>query len=246
MAALLAREGFTGPGTIIEGQFGFLHSYSSQPDVTRVLERWGHPYHVMKTSIKPHACCRYKQGPIDCILKIMNREGLKASEITRITVGVLKAGFSLVVEPEEPKRSPKNIVDAQFSMPFGAAVAAAFGKASLDEYTQENIRSSAIKRMMEQVRCVADEKLEEEFPAKWPAFAEILTKSGKTYSERIDHPKGDPENPLTWEELIEKFTNLASPVFSAEQISQVIDITRNLESEGSLDRLGDLLLIAKH
>ncbi|UCD57219.1 MAG: MmgE/PrpD family protein [Candidatus Hydrogenedentota bacterium] len=242
MAALLAREGFTGPGTIIEGKSGFLHSHSSHPDVSRVLQDWAHPYQVMKTSIKPHACCRYKQGPIDCILKIMNRDGLKTSDITRITVGVLRAGFPLVVEPEEAKCNPKNIVDAQFSMPFGAAVAAIFGKASVDEYTHENIRSPGVKRVMEKVHCVADEKLEKEFPKKWPAFAEILTKRGKTYSARIVYPKGDPENPLTWQELIEKFSNLASPIYSEEKINQIIDAISTLEKERSLDRLGELLL----
>ena len=242
MAALLAREGFTGPGTIVEGKFGFLHSHSSQPDISRVLQDWGHPYQVMKTSIKPHACCRYKQGPIDCILKIMKRDDLKTSDIARINVGVLKAGFSLVVEPEEAKCNPKNIVDAQFSMPFGAAVAAIFGKASLDEYTHENIRSPDVIRIMENVHCVADEVLEMEFPKKWPAFAEIQTKSGKTCSARIDYPKGDPENPLTWEELIEKFSNLVSPIYSEEKISHIIDTIRTLEKETSLDRLGELLL----
>jgi 2-methylcitrate dehydratase PrpD len=242
MAALLAREGFTGPGTIIEGKFGFLHNYSSQPDVSRVLQDWGHPYHVMRTSIKPHACCRYKQGPIDCILKIMNRDDLKTSDITGITVGVLKAGFGLVVEPEEAKCNPKNIVEAQFSMPFGAAVAVLFGKASLDEYADVNIQSPDVKRIMEKVHCVADDKLEEEFPKKWPAFAEILTESGRTYSASIDYPKGDPENPLTWKELIEKFGSLVSPIYLEERIDRIIDTIMTLEKEKSLDRLGELLL----
>jgi len=65
LAALLAREGFTGPGSVIEGKFGFLKSYSDRPAPARILSDWGTPYQVLKTSIKPHACCRYKQGPID-------------------------------------------------------------------------------------------------------------------------------------------------------------------------------------
>jgi 2-methylcitrate dehydratase PrpD len=172
----------------------------------------------------------------------MNREALKVSDIAGITVGLLRTGFPLVVEPVEAKYNPKNVVDAQFSMPFGAAVAALFGKASLDEYTHKNIMSSDVKRIMEKVRCVADESLEKEFPQKWPAFAEILTKDGKTYSAKTDYPKGDPENPLTWEELIEKFSALTSPLYSMDRIKKIIDTSRALEKEDSLDRLGGLLV----
>ena len=71
MAALLAQNGFTGPSTIIEGKSGFLHAYSQRSDPDKILKNWGEPYAVMRTSIKPHACCRYKQGPIDGLLKIM-------------------------------------------------------------------------------------------------------------------------------------------------------------------------------
>ena len=72
IAAWLAREKLTGPSSIIEGRFGFLHAYSPQSNSSKVLENWGNPYEVMRTSIKPHACCRYKQGPIDGILQIMH------------------------------------------------------------------------------------------------------------------------------------------------------------------------------
>ena len=73
IAAQLAKDGFTGPHTILEGKFGFLHAYSSNSNPEKILSGWGHPYEIMRTSIKPHACCRYKQGPIDSILKIVRK-----------------------------------------------------------------------------------------------------------------------------------------------------------------------------
>jgi 2-methylcitrate dehydratase PrpD len=81
IAALLAREGFTGPISIIEGKHGFLHAYSRSSDPEKVLKGWGAPYEILKTSITPHACCRYKQGPIDCILEIVRENGLSAEDI---------------------------------------------------------------------------------------------------------------------------------------------------------------------
>ena len=241
LAALLAREGFTGPGTVIEGKFGFLKSYSDRPDPDRVLAAWGNPYQVMKTSIKPHACCRYKQGPIDGILTIMREHGLTAADIESVELAVLKTGFALVVEPEAQKQKPQSIVDAQFSMPFGAAVAILFGKASLDEYSQENLSSLEVRKMMRRVRCVADADLEKEFPRKWPARVTITTGRGQDFSIKIDYPKGDPENPLTWEELIAKFRELVQPVYSNDCTSKIIETIKTLEHADNLKSLSELL-----
>ena len=228
LAALLAGEGFTGPGTIIEGRFGFLSSYSDKPNPDQILADWGDPYKVMETSIKPHACCRYKQGPIDGIISIMRENGLDPSDIELVEVSVLKTGFPLVVEPEDQKKNPHSIVDAQFSMPFGAAVAILFSRASIDEYSPKNINSFEVKKMMSRVRCIAEEDLEQEFPRKWPSRATITTKKGERYSKKVDYPKGDPQNPLTWDELIEKFSQLIQPIYSDSKIYQIINLVRSI------------------
>ncbi len=241
MAALLARDGFTGPASIIEGKFGFLNAYSTRPKPERIFINWGKPFQVLKTSIKPHACCRYKQGPIDAIINIINEHKLKADQVASITLGVLKTGFPLVVEPEALKRKPATIVDAQFSMPFGAAVAVLFGKATLDEYRLEKISSPRVREMMGRVRCVVDDSLERDFPQKWPAQASIKTTDGREFSTRVDYPKGDPENPLSWDELIRKFTGLVQPVYSPERTKKIIDQVLSLEKTDSIKALTALL-----
>ena len=231
IAALLAERGFKGPATIIEGRFGFLHSYSDGSDPDRVLANLGKPFEIMRTSIKPHACCRYKQGPIDGILRIIRENKLKPEEVKQVTLGILKAGFPIVAEPKELKYNPKTLVDAQFSMPFGAAVAILYGKASLNEYTQENIESPRIKEMMRRVSCVEDPELETVFPKQWPASVELVTEDGRRFSTRIDYPKGDPENPLTWEELLGKFDDLTSTIYPAERRKKIVSRVQALEHE---------------
>jgi 2-methylcitrate dehydratase PrpD len=243
MAALLAREGFTGPETILEGEFGFLHGYTSRPDPNKILENWATPHEVMKASIKPHSCCRYKQGPIDGILQVMRENALTAEDVEAVTLGILKAGFSLVVEPEDKKSNPKSVVDAQFSMPFGAAVAMLYGKATLDEYTLDNIRSSKVREMMGRVVCKSDQDLEKEFPQKWPASVVLKTKNGTRFSVKIEYPKGDPENPLSWDELIAKFQGLTEPVFQNDRTYQIIDRVRVLEKMGDISALASLLAV---
>jgi len=241
IAALLARSGFSGPATIIEGRFGFLHSYSDGADSSKVLLDLGKPFEVMKTSLKPHACCRYKQAPIDGIINIMKENSLKAEEVKGVTLGILKAGFPIIAEPEESKYNPKNVVDAQFSMPFGAAVAILYGRASLNEYTPENIGCAKIKEMMSRVTCVEDPELNKVFPKQWPASVQIATKDGRRFSTRVDYPKGDPENPLTQEEVLSKFDDLTSAIYPGEKRRKIISRVRALEREKNMKEFCQLL-----
>ena len=166
--------------------------FSRNPNPSRLMEGWGTPYRVMRTSIKPHACCRYKQGPIDGILEIMNKHRLKASDIQEVSLGILKAGFPIVADPEEHKYNPKSVVDAQFSMPFGAAVAVLYGRASLNEYTQEKVESSEVREMMRRIHCVKDPELDKDFPKRWPASVTILTRSRTAVPDTHRSPQGRP------------------------------------------------------
>ena len=68
------------------------------------------------------------------------------------------------------------------------------------------------------------------FPAKWPATAVIETHDGRRFDSCIEYPKGDPENPLTWGEIKEKFLALVKPVLSPKQASEIIQMVENLDS----------------
>jgi 2-methylcitrate dehydratase PrpD len=127
-------------------------------------------------------------------------------------------------------------------MPFGAAVAILNGKATLDEYTQQNLRSPVVKEMMTKIACIRDPEIEKDFPKKWPAVAKIKTTTGREYVTNIDYPKGDPKNPFSWKELIDKFKNLISPIFSETKQNQIIEKVRSLEQIQDVNELSELLL----
>jgi 2-methylcitrate dehydratase PrpD len=73
---------------------------------------------------------------------------------------------------------------------------------------------------MGKVSCILDPALDKAFPAKWPSTIEITTNDGRIFSTRIDSPKGDYDNPLSWDELIEKFNSLAT-IYSKERRKQI-------------------------
>jgi 2-methylcitrate dehydratase PrpD len=242
IASLLARKGFKGPSTIIEGRDGFLHAYSLNADANKVLDRIGSSFEIMRTSIKPHACCRYKQPPIDGILKIMREIQLTPDDVDTVTLGILKAGFPIIVTPEELKYNPKSVVDAQFSMPFGAAAAILYGEASLNQYREKIIQSPEVKQMMEKVRCVEGPELEKVFPKQWAATVEIRTKNGKIFSTRVDYPKGDPENPLLWDELVEKFNGLTPSIYSKARKGKIVEQIKKIDTVRNLNQWTSVLL----
>jgi 2-methylcitrate dehydratase PrpD len=242
VAAQLAQKGFRGPTSIIEGRDGFLHSYSDGADASKVLEGLGSQYEILRTSIKPHACCRYMQPPIDAILKIAKENDLSPEKVEKVRVGILRAGAHLIAEPLEGKYTPQSIVDAQFSMPFGAAVAVLYRKAGLEEFHLSKIRSEEVKGMMRRVECVVDPDLERNFPRQWSATAEILTKDGMKYFTKVEYCKGDPENPLSWDELIEKFYDLSGRFMTKDRRLKIVDQVRRLETIRDLQKWSTLLL----
>lgn len=242
IACLLAKNGFTGPTSIIEGRFGFLHAYSDNANPKKVIDGLGDDFEILKCSIKPHACCRYMQSSIDAILKIIKENKIKPDDVEKITLGILQAGYSIIASPMDSKRNPKTVYEAQFSMPYGAAVAILFEKATLDEFTQDKLNSPEIKALMEKVYCVKNPELDKVYPKHWPATAEVKTKDGKVFSTRLEYPKGDPENPLTWNELIEKFNGLASIIYFEARREKMIEQVKNIDNIENLKHWASILL----
>lgn len=237
-AAMLAAEGFRGPSTILEGRDGFLNGYSNEPLPDLITEDLGESFEIMRTSVKPHACCRYMQGPIDGILALVREHDLQPDEIFRIEVAILEAGWGLVAEPRQQKYHPQSIVEAQFSMPFGAAMAVMYRAAGIDQFTEENVRSESVRRMMGRVVLQKDIRIEKNFPEEWPARVAINVVDGRHLETIIRHPKGDPKNPLSWDELIAKFKSLTAPVISASRSDEIIALTREGKSvHGFLEQL---------
>jgi 2-methylcitrate dehydratase PrpD len=126
-------------------------------------------------------------------------------------------------------------------MPFGAAAAVLYGNALPDQYTDEIIKSSAVAEVMKKVKIRKDPELERLYPKQWPSRVEIRTTGGQSYHAFIAYPKGDPENPLTWDELIEKFNSVTRGVYAPGRQSQIAGEMQAMSSSPKLDALKSLL-----
>ncbi len=241
IAAALAREGFTGPETIIEGQAGFAQAYSQAPRLERVTQGLGTSFEILATAVKPHACCRYMQAPIDVILELVRTHHIAADDVAQVTLGILDTAFPIICDPAAIKYAPRSVVDAQFSMPFGAAVALLFRRASLAEFTPEMIAAPRVRVLMQRVAHVRDPELERHFPREWPAWASIALHDGRTVSTTVRYPKGDPQNPLSWDELLAKYRELGRSVLPEDRLDELSQRVRALESASDVAPLWRLL-----
>jgi 2-methylcitrate dehydratase PrpD len=205
-----------------------------------VTQDLGQDFEIMRTSIKPHACCRYMQSSIDALIELATAHDIYPEQVERIEVAVLEAGWPLVCEPRKRKYAPSNVVDAQFSMPYGAAVALTDRAAGLDQFAGDSFHSPEIKSLMGKVLLQKDKRIEKNFPAEWPAIVQVQLKNGKKFKKRVRFPKGDPENPLTWPELSAKFKSLAGRVFPEPRCEQIIDSVKGMKASTQLRDIWNL------
>jgi len=241
-AALLAADGYVGTDDGICGERGFLASHSDAPAPERLMEGWGQwPLEVVSTSIKRHTCCRYNQGAIDALLAIRSAHGVHADDVESVVIGIPSIAVDIVAEPAASKRRPASVVDAQFSLAYGAAAALLWGRAGLAEYDEARLDDPAALALMDRVGYEVDPTIDRDFPDKWRAWARVTTTGGDTYTQRVDDPKGDPGNPFTDTECREKFDDLASPVYSAEARAAIAEHALSIGAPGSWKALVDSL-----
>ena len=232
MSACLAAEGYTGPRWIFEGRSGFLVSYSDAANSARLTEDLDYSCNgIMKTSFKPYANCRYNHSSIYAALKLLTQHNIDYRDIATVNVKVIEMALRAVCEPKEVKYNPKNIVDAQFSLPYSISVALIRGKASIEEYTPEMLYDPEVRGLMSKVTIEHSPELDKIVPQKaFPSEVYIRLKNGKEYYQRVDYCKGDPEEPLTENELVDKFISLAKINISDEnRIQSIIEAVRRLD-----------------
>ncbi|HZV52889.1 MAG TPA: MmgE/PrpD family protein [Candidatus Dormibacteraeota bacterium] len=241
-AAQLAARGFPGVHDPIAGERAFLAAESADPRPELLLQGLGRdPLEVRNTGIKPYPSCRNTQTPLDALLLLKRAHGLRPEEVASIRFGLVKPGIVTVWEPVDRKRRPQGLVDAQFSLPYVAAIALVEGRVGLEHFRPERITDRSLWALMDRVECINDPALDRRHPPSWPAWVEVRTKEGAILRQEVENPRGDPANPLTEAELLEKFADCADGAFDERRREELWRTIQRLPERGSLERLLELL-----
>ena len=198
-ALQLAKAGFKGHADPLGGR-GFLKMMTGKEDTDIKPVLLNGTYAIMKSYTKPYASCRYTHPSVEAAIHM--RKNVKAEDVERIDIKT----YNLAVSGHEHTEIPGSY-SAKMSIPYATAAGLLYGKAGLQEFSEEAVKDEKILELTRKVRVEADEALSAAFPAEQTAIVTIRTKNG-TFTDRVDFPKGEPENPLTDEEFRARYDGL--------------------------------------
>ena len=251
LSAYLAREGFTGTAEVLLGEKGLLQATTSvedpaEEDTLRRRQRGllleglekdpdsgsGYRFVAFKTpdvSIKYHASCRHTHPSVDALLLVMSEHRLRPDDVATVRAHVNSAAFDLLkdVVPSSPWA-------AKFSLPFCLAQAALTGRLQVDSFTEAALTEPDVVDLMAKVTFEVDPTLDTGYPRRWAAVVDVETASGAKLQARVDAPKGDPSNPLSAEELQDKFRTLATRTLEEESAERLRVRLEGLEELASM------------
>ena len=247
LAALLSKSGITGAQNVFEGNAGLYNIYlKGEFDKDVLLADLGTRFEVENLSFKPYPSCRHTHTAIDAVLELLSRNHIIPEQIAEIRVGVNSEAYRNVCEPFEIKSKPRNVVDAQFSIPFCVSSALINKQVFVENFSDGELRNPRVLGLAGKVRAFLDEELEKNFGRQVsPATIRIRMKDGTIFDARQDYPIGSPEAPMSDTALMDKFrrcAQIASSAVSAQNAEKIIKTVQNLEVLSDVRELVELLV----
>lgn len=229
-AARLAALGFTGPATVLEGPEGFFRAFADdvRPELLRVdPDRPG----ILEIGLRPYNACRYGHSGIDALKLIADRRGpIDPADVRHVTIATHRTAV-------DQESDPDTVVGARLSTKFTVAHAIAHGP-KLSEVDEHDLADPLVRDLVGRTDVVEDPALTELFPARWACRVTVTFADGGTEEAQVDVPKGEPANPMTPDEVGEKFHRLADPVLGADRAAALDRELLALPDSPDVRRLG--------
>src|SRR5512134_322665 len=203
MAAILARDGYTGPAGVLDGKFGILNVFCRDAQPERLTKDLGKMWHVMKTKIKRYSCHSTAQVPVTLALELRERHKLGGDDVAGITV----AGGEKVVA-QHAINEPRDITMMQYSVPFSVAVALYRDPLDPRTFSEATLNDPKIRALAR----TAQVELLKSAPGYSSSACRLTLKlkNGRALTAEGHDFKGTPTMPLTRDELLEKFLKLTA------------------------------------
>jgi 2-methylcitrate dehydratase PrpD len=207
-AARLAEAGFVGPVTVLEGAHGFYKAFapSRTPDFAPLIDDLGRSWVTATLAFKPYACGTMTQPFVDCAIDLARR-GIAADDIAEIVCEVGEGTVHRLWEPLDQKRRVPNGYAGKFSTPYCIAVGFLDGKAGLGQFTDERVMDPRVREVADKVSYVIDP--DNEYPRNFTGHIRARLKDGTVREVRRGHMRGGQHEPLTDEDIRQKFLDNA-------------------------------------
>lgn len=246
-SALLARRGYSGPEHVIDGKeglyavFSHVHPPASKGEAARFdsemlvgnLPRSSSDhYKIIDCGMKSFPIEALSHAPLTAMMKCVKEHGIKAADVAEIKVEVIARAADILGDPHKYRPDSKETAD--HSLPYCMAVGLVDGMVTPLQFKEERVLDKSLIPVMDKVKVVANQEFEELFPKFQPSRVTITTASGKSFSKRVDVPKGDPRDPMTAEEIGVKFHALGDSVLGKAACDRLAGAVLSLDTIGDV------------
>ena len=231
-AALLAREGITGPTAVVEGKGGLCEvvgAFEWQVEVRAM------PL-IVGTHLKFHPVCYHGQSAIDAALAL--RDKVPLDQIAEIQVETYEAAYR-VMGSDPGRWAPTTRETADHSLPYTIAIALQDGRLRSDAYRDERLGDARTKRIMDKVRVSNSAQMTGEFPARAQSRLTIRAADGSLHTHLQENPMGNASNPLSDAGLEDKFIELYAPWGDAQAARRTLDVLWRVDRLDNVNTLVD-------
>lgn len=231
VACDLAELGWTATDKILEAPRGFFQAHGGGYDLSAIRGQLGSPWSFSDPgiSIKPHPSGSLTHPGMTKMLELISEYDIKPEDVLSVDVGTNHNMLNALIHHQ-----PQDELQAKFSMEFCMAILLLEGRANLPEFTDETVLRFDIQEMIKRINFNVHPEAEAAGYAKMTTFIDIHLRNGRTLSGRADFGKGSPENPLSYDEVADKFRGCAQfagwPDTKTEKIISLVDQMEYLEN----------------
>ena len=235
-SSLLAREGFTASPDVFDDPDAFSGTFfrGGECDLAKMTENLGNPFTIEETrpGIKRYPCPGCNANGLDATLDLLEQKGTSFDDIELVEAHVNPFVPRILLYPE-----PKTGLEAKFSAEYNLAAAILDGTVNLASYTEEKVNSAQMREALKKIKVT----VHPDWPPRVGGTKIVMRlKNGTIYENHVETWKGSHGNPLTTEELTEKYRDCARSVLSPDETEQSIELLLNLSE---LDNVKNLMAI---
>lgn len=262
IAALMAQKGYTGTEAVFEGKEGFMDCFGGWDvknqevspvvmhgkestaewkwDIGKLVDGLGEKFKILECSMKAFPTEALTHTHITCALNVVTKNNISYDQIDSVTVTTIARACDILFD--QHKYRPETRETADHSLPYCIAAALVDHKVTTQSFSEEKLKDHRIREVIDKIKGEASIEFEKMFPEKQPSKVVIKTKDGREFSEYLEFPKGDPRQPMTMDDLENKFNALASGLLNKKRLSEIKNIIFNCESLSTREFMDKLVV----
>lgn len=239
-AALMAKEGMTGPSPIFEGDRGIWRQVSG-PFTLSPLGSATVPFRILASNLKFYPADYHAQSAIDAALAVRN-DLEDVSAIERVEIETFSAAIETTAQGEE-KWNPQSRETADHSLPYCVAVALLDGEVRSAQFSESRMADPLLRTVLRSINVKENTEFSNGFPEANTNLVRVITKAGAVIERTVRYPRGHVKNPMTDAQIEDKFCGMAEPLLPTSRIRRVLDCIWQLDELDDLDTLLNLLAV---